>query len=80
MPLTSAARTAGARLLPAAVGAMVPAMTQRPQPTRLDGRKVILGVLGTAVALTSAVVLTAWFSERTGMRNPTPVSAGPASR
>jgi hypothetical protein len=41
---------------------------------------VILGVLATAVLLTAGVVLTAYFSERTGMRNPTPVSAGPARR
>ncbi|MFO0624420.1 MAG: hypothetical protein U0325_02295 [Polyangiales bacterium] len=53
-------------------------MATRRQPTRLEGRTVILGVLATAVALTAGVVLTAYFSERTGMRNPTPVTAPPA--
>lgn len=53
---------------------MVPAM-KRPEPSRLDGRKVILGVLAAAVFLASAVILTAYFSERTGMRNPTPLTA-----
>lgn len=53
----------------------VPAVTKRAEPTRLNGGRVILGVLSTAVLLTAAVVLTAYFSERTGMRNPTPVTA-----
>jgi hypothetical protein len=54
-------------------------MATRREPTRLDGRRVILGVLSTAVLLTAGVVLTAYFSERTGMRHPTPVTA-PATR
>jgi hypothetical protein len=55
-------------------------MATRREPPRFEGRTVILGVLATAVLLTAGVVLTAYFSERTGMRNPTPVSAGPARR
>lgn len=56
---------------------MFSAVSTREEPRRLNGRVVIIGVLSTAVLLTSAVVLTAYFSERTGMRNPTPVTAGP---
>ncbi len=41
-------------------------------PARHGGKKVILGVLAVAVALTAAVVLQAVFSERTGIRNPAP--------
>lgn len=55
-------------------------MTKRAEPKRLNGRAVIIGVLSTAVLLASTVVLTAYFSERTGMRNPTPVTAAPAAR
>jgi hypothetical protein len=51
------------------------AVTKREEPTRLNGGRVILGVLSTAVLLTAAVVLTAYFSERTGMRHPTPVTS-----
>lgn len=54
-------------------------MTSARRHDGIEGKKVILGVLGAAVALTAAVVLTAWFSERTGMRSPTPVTA-PAAR
>lgn len=43
-----------------------------PAPARHGGKKVILGVIALAIALTAAVVLQAVFSDRTGIRNPAP--------